>query len=168
MKDSPSSAQAPFMSVDNWWVVDAKMFRFPQGVVVGDRKDGWRLRLRLVRQTLPRVGWIFNRDGWRQQYRLRYIFVIHRLLTDLILTQYSLLSLSPICLGWRNFYRSTVTEFPFIRDRRPGRYSGGDHRVTARTASVSSGNENSISGGPKNRVKGDFSFLADRRIQKTR
>jgi len=71
MKDSPSSAQAPFMSVDNWWVVDAKMFRFPQGVVVGDRKDGWRLRLRLVRQTLPRVGWIFNRDGWRQQYRLR-------------------------------------------------------------------------------------------------
>ena len=30
---------SPFTLVDDWWVADPKMFRFPQGVVVGDRVD---------------------------------------------------------------------------------------------------------------------------------
>ena len=30
---------SPFTLVDDWWVADPKMFRFPQGVVVGDHKD---------------------------------------------------------------------------------------------------------------------------------
>eukprot|EP00587_Corethron_hystrix_P007507 CAMPEP_0113318438 /NCGR_PEP_ID=MMETSP0010_2-20120614/13006_1 /TAXON_ID=216773 ORGANISM="Corethron hystrix, Strain 308" /NCGR_SAMPLE_ID=MMETSP0010_2 /ASSEMBLY_ACC=CAM_ASM_000155 /LENGTH=244 /DNA_ID=CAMNT_0000175739 /DNA_START=178 /DNA_END=909 /DNA_ORIENTATION=+ /assembly_acc=CAM_ASM_000155 len=30
---------SPFTLVDDWWVAEPKMFRFPQGVVVGDRND---------------------------------------------------------------------------------------------------------------------------------
>lgn len=33
------SEASPFTKIDGWWVADEKMFRFPQGIVIGDRNE---------------------------------------------------------------------------------------------------------------------------------
>jgi len=123
------AATRPFTKIDGWWEADADMFRFPQGIVVGDRNDDCAYgEATLSVGLIDEYGYGGNCPSGK----------------------------GSVTFGYRNTasgnYSSVTGGAYNLASSRYSSVSGG-------TENVSSGDSSSVSGGSRNNASGSYSSV---------